>query len=186
VTILITALIARRRSTEKLLDALNANAGVTGFGLLITAIIQTFQKRLDLYHAIFVLHVVYFLGLFAYFSGALVRYHRFSSANSCCHVIRDIQMDPHAHPTWGNKSDHGDCSVPCLVNIYLGTCKYIWIDPRVQRKNQIRLTFLSRQSHCFVVEEILDHWPGYLGGLDGDRYYCRLFRHPVGTSGGYR
>ncbi|KAH9011989.1 hypothetical protein EDB84DRAFT_988567 [Lactarius hengduanensis] len=69
VTIFITAVIPRRRSTEKLIDALNANAGITGFGLLIAAIIQTFQNRLDLYHAIFVLHIVYFLGLIVYFSG---------------------------------------------------------------------------------------------------------------------
>jgi len=68
-TVLITAVIPRRRSTEKLLDALNANAGVTGFALLIAAIIQTFQGRLDLYHAIFVLNIVYFLGLIVYFSG---------------------------------------------------------------------------------------------------------------------
>jgi len=71
VTIFITAVVPRRRSTKKLIDALNANAGLTGFGLLIAAVIQTFQYRLDLYHAIFVLHIVYFLGIIVYFSGAL-------------------------------------------------------------------------------------------------------------------
>jgi len=57
------------RLTETI-DALNVNAGLTGFGLFITASILTFQKRLDLYHAIIVLYIVYFLGLVVYFSGA--------------------------------------------------------------------------------------------------------------------
>jgi len=70
VTTFITAVIPRRRSTEKLIDALNVNAGLTGFGLFITASILTFQKRLDLYHAIIVLYIVYFLWLVVYFSGA--------------------------------------------------------------------------------------------------------------------
>ncbi|KAH9175723.1 hypothetical protein EDB89DRAFT_1903552 [Lactarius sanguifluus] len=66
VTVFITAVIPWRRSTERLINALNANAGlrVTGFGLLIAVIIQTFQNRLDLYHAIFMLHIMYFLGVF--------------------------------------------------------------------------------------------------------------------------
>ncbi|KAI0248953.1 hypothetical protein BJV78DRAFT_1156176 [Lactifluus subvellereus] len=68
-TIFITAAVPRRRSTQKLIDALNVNAGVTGFSLLITAIMQTLQNRLDLYHAIFVSYIVYYLALIVYFSG---------------------------------------------------------------------------------------------------------------------
>jgi len=53
------------------LDSLITNAGVTGFGLLITAIVQTVRKQLDLYHAIFVLHMIYYLGVIVYLSGYL-------------------------------------------------------------------------------------------------------------------
>ena len=73
------AVIPRKRSTEKLLGALNANAGVANFGFLITAIVQTIQDRLDLYHAIFATYILSYLGLFVYFSGShrsLVRFHR--------------------------------------------------------------------------------------------------------------
>jgi hypothetical protein len=72
-TIFITAALPRRRSTERLIDALNMNAGIIGFSLLITAILQTIQKRLDLFHAIFVTFVTYYLALIVYFSGALPR-----------------------------------------------------------------------------------------------------------------
>ena len=64
------------RWAAKLLDSLNANAGLTSFSLLVTAIIQTFQKKLDLYHAIFVLHIIYSLGVIVYLSGALARLQR--------------------------------------------------------------------------------------------------------------
>jgi hypothetical protein len=70
------SVIPRRRSTEHLLRALDANAGVANFGFLITAIIQTFQNRLDLYHAIFASFVLYYLGLFVYASGLLSQFHR--------------------------------------------------------------------------------------------------------------
>jgi len=47
-----------------------ADCQATGFGL-IAAIIQTFQNRRNLYYAIFVPHIVDFLGIVVYFSGAL-------------------------------------------------------------------------------------------------------------------
>jgi hypothetical protein len=59
------------------LDALHTNAGLTGFGLLITAIVQTFRKKLDLFHAILVLHIIYSLGLILYLSGELSRLQRY-------------------------------------------------------------------------------------------------------------
>jgi hypothetical protein len=78
-TFIIMAVIPRRHSTEKLLDALHANVGVANFGFLITAIIQTIQNRLDLYHAIFAAVILSYLGLFVYASGShrlLARSHR--------------------------------------------------------------------------------------------------------------
>ena len=56
------ALIPQMPDTEELLNALYANAGVAGLGLLLTAIIQTIQHKLSLFHAIFILHILYFLG----------------------------------------------------------------------------------------------------------------------------
>jgi hypothetical protein len=78
-TFIIMAVIPRRHSTEKLLDALHANVGVATFGFLITAMIQTIQNRLDLYHAIFAAVILSYLGLFVYASGShrpLARSHR--------------------------------------------------------------------------------------------------------------
>lgn len=74
---LITAGCPRKPWAVKTLEALNANAGLTGFGLLITAIVQTFRKQLDLYHAILVLHMIYSLGLILYLSGELPRLQRY-------------------------------------------------------------------------------------------------------------
>ncbi|KAF9555926.1 hypothetical protein CPC08DRAFT_752789 [Agrocybe pediades] len=49
--------------TTPLIGVLTANAGISGAGLLITAIIQTAKGQLSLYHAIFIIHMLYFLGL---------------------------------------------------------------------------------------------------------------------------
>jgi len=75
VTIFITAVISLQRISwtwkEKLLNDLWANAGLMGFGLFITAVIQTVRESLDLYHAIFVLNILYFLGAIVYFPAML-------------------------------------------------------------------------------------------------------------------
>jgi hypothetical protein len=42
-----------------------------GFGLFMTAVIETIREGLDLYHALFVLNIVYFLGAMVYYTGAL-------------------------------------------------------------------------------------------------------------------
>jgi hypothetical protein len=59
---LLLALIPQRPNTKELLNALYANAGIAGLGLLLTAIIQTAQKQLSLFHALFTLHILFFLG----------------------------------------------------------------------------------------------------------------------------
>jgi len=56
------AVIPQTPHTEELLNALYANAGIYGLGLLLTAIIQTAQKNLSLFEAIFILHILFFLG----------------------------------------------------------------------------------------------------------------------------
>jgi len=55
-------LIPQTPHTEELLNALYANAGIAGLGLLLTAIIQTAQNNLSLFEAIFILHILFFLG----------------------------------------------------------------------------------------------------------------------------
>jgi hypothetical protein len=60
---LVLAVIPRTPYTEELLNTLYATAGLSGLGLLLTAIIQTKQSdQLSLFHAIFVLHILFFLG----------------------------------------------------------------------------------------------------------------------------
>jgi len=56
------AVIPQTPHTEELLNALYANAGISGLGLLLTAIIQTAQNNLSLFEAIFTLHILFFLG----------------------------------------------------------------------------------------------------------------------------
>ncbi|KAI9443222.1 hypothetical protein H4582DRAFT_2054282 [Lactarius indigo] len=56
------AVVPRTPNTEELLNALYANAGISGLGLLVTAIQQTFSKELSLFHALFIQHILFFLG----------------------------------------------------------------------------------------------------------------------------
>ncbi|KAH9167476.1 hypothetical protein EDB89DRAFT_2074821 [Lactarius sanguifluus] len=58
VTILLVALIPQNTYTTELLDSLYMNAIFYGFALLITVLVQTIQGQLDLYHAIFVMHML--------------------------------------------------------------------------------------------------------------------------------
>jgi hypothetical protein len=58
----VLALIPRTPNTEELLNSLYANAGLAGFGLLLTAIIETLRKQLSLFEALFILHILFFLG----------------------------------------------------------------------------------------------------------------------------
>ncbi|KAF8319740.1 hypothetical protein DL93DRAFT_2053375 [Clavulina sp. PMI_390] len=48
---------------SKLRTALLQAAGLNGFALLITAVIQTAQHQLDLYHAVIIMHQLSFLGI---------------------------------------------------------------------------------------------------------------------------
>jgi hypothetical protein len=59
---ILLAIIPRTPNTEELLNSLYANAGISGFGLLLTAIIQTAMNQLSLFHALFILHILFFLG----------------------------------------------------------------------------------------------------------------------------
>ncbi|KAH9052067.1 hypothetical protein EDB83DRAFT_2396204 [Lactarius deliciosus] len=58
VTVLLTALIPQKEYTDELLDSLYLNAIFYGLALLITALVQTIQRQLDLYHAIIVMQVI--------------------------------------------------------------------------------------------------------------------------------
>ena len=63
VTTLLIALIPSTPYTDPLLGALFTNASINGLGLLITAIVQTAQNDLSLYPALFVQHLLFFLGV---------------------------------------------------------------------------------------------------------------------------
>lgn len=58
ITIFITALIPPSESTTELLDSLYLNAIFYGLAILITALVQTIQRQLDLYHAIIVMQLM--------------------------------------------------------------------------------------------------------------------------------
>ena len=57
------ALIPRTPHTEELLNVLYANTGIAGLGLLVTAIQQTANNKLSFFHALFVQHILFFLGI---------------------------------------------------------------------------------------------------------------------------
>ncbi|KAI9458135.1 hypothetical protein BJY52DRAFT_437017 [Lactarius psammicola] len=58
VTILLPALVPQGKRSNELLDGQFVNAIFYGLALLITALIQTIQDQLDLYHAVFVMQVL--------------------------------------------------------------------------------------------------------------------------------
>ncbi|KAH9969603.1 hypothetical protein BC827DRAFT_1161358 [Russula dissimulans] len=61
ITMILLDVIPRARATEELLNALNAIAGLSSLGLLLTAIIQTALNQLSIFEGLFVFHVLYFL-----------------------------------------------------------------------------------------------------------------------------
>ena len=69
ITMLLMAIIPEVEITKPLLEVLVGNAGISGLALLVTAIVQTVQKQLSLYHAIFIIHMLYFTGIMVAPSG---------------------------------------------------------------------------------------------------------------------
>jgi hypothetical protein len=65
VTILLIAVVPETPETRELLSALYSNAGLSGLGLLVTAIVQTAANQLSLFHAIFIFHIIFALGISA-------------------------------------------------------------------------------------------------------------------------
>ncbi|KAN0132212.1 hypothetical protein V8E53_009978 [Lactarius tabidus] len=58
VTILLAAAIPQNKYTRELLDELYINAVFYGLAILITVLVETIKRQLDLYHAIFVIHML--------------------------------------------------------------------------------------------------------------------------------
>ena len=65
VTIFLTAIIpwSKGRNTVRLWKELYKNAIFYGLALLITVLVQTIKGQLDLYHAIFVMHMLVFYSI---------------------------------------------------------------------------------------------------------------------------
>jgi hypothetical protein len=55
------------------LDGIYKNSVINGLGLVITAVVQTMERQLDLYHAIFVMQIIFSLN-FVYDYGMLCVY----------------------------------------------------------------------------------------------------------------
>ncbi|KAN0132135.1 hypothetical protein V8E53_010054 [Lactarius tabidus] len=64
VTMILAAIIPPNEYTIELLDELYMNAVFYSHALLITVLVQTIQGRLDLYHAIFVIHILFNLSAY--------------------------------------------------------------------------------------------------------------------------
>ncbi|KAI0320202.1 hypothetical protein OF83DRAFT_1106364 [Amylostereum chailletii] len=61
-TMWLVSIIPATPWTESLLGTLHNNAGIASLGLLVTAIVQTAQNQLSLYHALFISHILFFFG----------------------------------------------------------------------------------------------------------------------------
>ena len=72
-TILLTAITPENGHTDELLDGLYKNSVINGLSLVITAVIQTIENQLDLYHAIFVMQIIFSLN-FVYGYGMVCIY----------------------------------------------------------------------------------------------------------------
>jgi hypothetical protein len=55
------------------LDGLYKNSVINGLSLVITAVIQTIEQQLDLYHAIFVMQIIFSLNFVYGYGMACVR-----------------------------------------------------------------------------------------------------------------
>ena len=72
VTIFLGAIVPQHKYTNELLDELYINAVFYGFSLLVTVLIQTIKGQLDLYHAIFMIHLLSCLTIFQYYGMSYV------------------------------------------------------------------------------------------------------------------
>jgi len=75
-TILLIALTPENEYTGELLDGIYKNSVINGLGLVITAVIQTIEKQLDLYHAIFVMQIIFSLNFVYGYGQRLYRYNQ--------------------------------------------------------------------------------------------------------------
>jgi hypothetical protein len=64
------ALIPENERTSEVVNSLYENSVYYGLALVLTAIIQTLQTQLDLYHAIFVMQIIFSLN-FVYSYGTV-------------------------------------------------------------------------------------------------------------------
>jgi len=62
-TILIATLTREKEYTKELLSGIYKNSVINGLGILFTAVIQTLQGKLDLYHAIVVMYILFFFNI---------------------------------------------------------------------------------------------------------------------------
>jgi len=75
-TILLISLIPETELTTELLDGLYENSVFLGLGLVITVVVQTLQDQLDLYHAIFVMQIIFSLDfVYAYGMRRFFKFH---------------------------------------------------------------------------------------------------------------
>jgi hypothetical protein len=93
---LLLAVIPRTPNTVELLNSLYSNAGLSGFGLLLTAIVQTIMKQLSLFDALFVFHILFFLGTGA---SPMGKYHWTKSRVALAVLVQFLSIT--AFTAWG-------------------------------------------------------------------------------------
>jgi hypothetical protein len=84
VTILLLATIPEAASTTELVRMLYENSVYYGLALVFTAVIQTGQGQMDLYHALFVMQIIFSLNWVYSYGAFCLLDHRHRIADHVC------------------------------------------------------------------------------------------------------
>ena len=163
---LLVAVIPETASTAPLLHGLITNAGISGVALLITAIIQTSKHSLSLYHAIFIIHILYFTGILVAPSG---KHAKFTVLQGLTAIIvdtseRQLQREHSVTPSACNNGFRYDIWMRIVVYrlcvLHMGQSADIWVKSRVQQPDQVHLFLQIHFCDHWMAEETMDGWLG--------------------------
>jgi len=133
---------ARKSSGAELLEIVSTGAAISGVSLLITAVVQTAQGQLSLFHAIFVIHMLYFTSIVVVPAG---HYKADSVTARLIRVVLAIVL------IYGS------------IMLFIGYALYVWVKAPTfgsfpECNDQIKYIFFFPLRLCDhrMVEEIMD------------------------------
>ena len=115
------AIIPHTPITERILNTLCLTAGASSAGLLLTAIVQTAQHQFSLFHALFILHILYSLGIGISPMGEC-------SAISCFFVSRSSPPPAGNYHVTGSRIAMAVLLQLVLVFSFIAWGSYLWVN----------------------------------------------------------